>query len=432
MKKKIINILLLLVACMGYGQEYKYYTSTTNFISLSASNCYGANPLATIQAKGSINIIDVNNDTLSEESGVFEFDTRPVNYKVSFGSCRWLEGPSSGSTFGLGGYTITINESLDSYYEIKKGNDGTLFGALYFEKRDLSEINEIECNGLNLNATSSVAASDIIEWQYSFDGNLETINNSQNKSSVFIDYDNFAVNFSENTGKTIFFRYKLVGDVFSPLKAYTIISCSPPLIGVFPQETKCAYTNDGSFRIDLKRGLYSNEKLAIILYRKNDFTDEFDIILDQNLNITTLEKIDETTYRHSWTNTLPKGIYKLKYQTGKKGSDISPDDISWNSLIPVDLEIKSSEAVTFSITAHADKTCFEVNDGFIELKANGESGRTFFYQLQRDNIIQNAGTNGGWLPFTGANNTTTINSLSKARYTIKVRDSNSNPCYAKE
>jgi hypothetical protein len=414
-----------------FAQTYKYYTATSNFITLSASGCYQSNPLSEPYTQGSIKIIDVNNNQLSNVAGTFEFDVQPKNYVVSFGSCRWLEGFNTGGTYSLGGYDINIGSSLDSYYELKKGGNGVFFGALFFEKRNLNEVNEINCNGLNLNTISSVSSSDVIEWQYSFEGSLQTIANSQGKASMNVDFNNFSVNFSENIGKTIFFRYKLLGDVFSPLKAYTIVACSPQLEKpVKTKPTTCSYSVDGGFTLNFKRDLNVNETLVITLYDGDNEA----VLFNQEFTDTLINNGDGT-FGYTWQALLDAGNYKVKFQTHNENEGIDKNDASWDSLEFSDsFTISKPDKVSFSITNTSDKTCFNTNDGYIDVNATGEDNRTFLYQLTKDEVIQIFnGTS--WINYTGVNidnetwynftnaETTRISNLAKGTYRVKVRDS---------
>ncbi|WP_299104240.1 hypothetical protein [uncultured Tenacibaculum sp.] len=221
---------------------------------------------------------------------------------------------------------------------------------------------------------------------------------------------------------------------------FNIISASPELNAIESKETSCFYNSDGSFVLNLKRDLYPNEKLAIIVYEQNILSGNFDIIKTQNLDIKSLEKVSETSYKYEWTKTLSKGTYKVKYQTGEKGTPIDPNDISWSSLIPTDLTIGSPEKVSFSIIGASDQKCFSVNDGYIDVKANGEDGRTYLYQLEKDGVVQffngsswanYTGSNENtetWFAFTSGKNTR-VSKLNKGKYKIKVKDSQE--CFAR-
>ncbi|CAM1362324.1 hypothetical protein TSEDIMI_10192 [Tenacibaculum sediminilitoris] len=223
---------------------------------------------------------------------------------------------------------------------------------------------------------------------------------------------------------------------------FNIISSSPELKQNPPvsQSPSCNYRADGSLTLDFKRDLYTTEKLAVIIYQQNTVSGKYDVILDQKLDIESLEKINETTYRYQWTNNLPHGTYKLKYQTGEKGVGINPKDISWSNLVPVDVTIEETAKVDFSVISSADQNCFKVNDGYIDISATGEGSRTFLYQLKKDNVIQifngtnwvnytgNNADNETWFPFTNTK-TTRISKLNKGAYSVKVRDSEE--CLAK-
>ncbi|CAM1364592.1 hypothetical protein TOREUM_30149 [Tenacibaculum litoreum] len=240
-------------------------------------------------------------------------------------------------------------------------------------------------------------------------------------------------------------QYKLeLCNGWSPKEPYTyvFISESPQLQDpIVTQKTSCNYKADGSLTLDFKRDLYTTEKLAVIIYQQNTESGEYDVILDQKLDIESLEKINETTYRYQWVNNLPHGTYKLKYQTGKKGVGINPEDISWSNLVPVKFTIEETAKVDFEVIVSADQNCFKINDGYIDINATGEGNRIFLYQLTKDGVIQFFnGTswvkyegsnidNETWFPFTNAK-TTRISKLNKGAYSVKVRDSEE--CLAKQ
>ena len=266
--------------------------------------------------------------------------------------------------------------------------------------------------------------------EYNVPNNLdweELLTYGNNASIVNISQDDF-LGLQEGKNLQLRVRYSsLKGEIdinaYSSTLTYKLVGCSPQLQGpAVPQKTSCSYKNDGSFTLNFDRDLNSGEQLAITLFQKNTINGAFDIIPagGQILDISTL-----SNKSYTWPNNLTAGQYKLKYQS-HTGS-LSGNDPSWtgNSLETVDLTIGNTAPVNFSITSSAIESCFDSNDGYIELQGSRESDRSLFYQYS---------TNGGisytnWLPFLNTN-TTRISGLGKGNYRIKVRDSQN--CMAKK
>ena len=199
----------------------------------------------------------------------------------------------------------------------------------------------------------------------------------------------------------------LIFDIFNP---------SPEFKEAKPQDVTCNYDENGSFELVLGRNLNTNEKLAVTIFEKDTGNVPSG---GQNLNITTLTANSDGTFSYKWPEILPPNEYKIKYQTGTTSENLSN---VFSSLEPAgEVEIKKTKEVTYSLTSAVDKTCFTRDDGYIDIRADGQGGRTFFYQYLKNGVVQKlAGEE--WIPFTNAR-TTRIMGLGEANYRVKVQDS---------
>ncbi len=208
---------------------------------------------------------------------------------------------------------------------------------------------------------------------------------------------------------------------------YVMVGCSPELKEpVENKETTCNYSNDGSFTLNFKRDLYTSKKetLVMTLYDGNDETTLF----NQEFTRTLVDNGDGT-YSYTWKKPLDAGTYRIKFQTHNKEEGINTSDLSWKSLeFSEKFTIGKPKKVLFSIAKTSDETCFEIYDGYIEVSATGETGRTFLYQLTKNGVVQIVGGK-SWFPFTNGSSTE-ISSLGKGTYRVKVKDSKG--CFARK
>ncbi|MDE1207637.1 hypothetical protein [Tenacibaculum larymnensis] len=435
MKKKLL-LILLLYSCLGFGQGYVFH-EVIESLSLTCGNGDIADGAIPCKNSISISIVDgeIQGILKSEKGNKIDcsdsnnFELIELNPEQLFCGYTFIEG------LDLSNYCY--NHEV-TYISIIPDND---FKILTPDP------------GVNNTTTSiTLEASSgyhelVYNWMY-----YDPITNGWKKfpqeylgksSITFTAKDLFGSEAHLYTSKSIQYKLELCNG-WSPKEPYTyvFISESPQLQDpIVTQKTSCNYKADGSLTFDFKRDLYTTEKLAVIIYQQNTESGKYDVILDQKLDIESLEKINETTYRYQWANNLPHGTYKLKYQTGKKGVGINPEDISWSNLVPVEFTIEETAKVDFQVTGSADQNCFTVNDGYIDISATGESSRTFLYQLKKDDVIQvfngtnwvnykgNNADNETWFPFTNAK-TTRISNLNKAAYNVKVKDSEE--CLAKQ
>ncbi|MEY8862127.1 hypothetical protein [Tenacibaculum singaporense] len=467
--KKRLFILLLFYSFLGYGQEYALWLSTRDYLKGEISDEFYNSKVSDVSGGENYNLI----------SGIYNYKEGVLPLGISI-SQSWNYSLGVLCSFGK---KLNINKyeyfvaGYDADFELCikiASKNPTDVSKFYFFSIIVPNYNQPIDNkrskddllfktAENTFSDSVVDIPEII-WQYNYDNKgfkdfpssiknsfpmkatIEEILvnegvisvNKTLKVKAILDNSNLNVIDINSTPSNTKLP-KISTDIFN----FNIVSSSPELKQKPPvsQNPSCNYRVDGSLTLDFKRDLYTTEKLAVIIYQRNTDSGKYDIILDQELKIESLEKIDETTYRYQWANNLPHGTYKLKYQTGEKGIAINPNDISWSSLVPVEFTIEETAKVDFQVTGSADQNCFEVNDGYIDISATGEGGRTFLYQLKKDNVIQifngtnwvnytgSSADNETWFPFTNAK-TTRISNLNKGAYSVKVKDSEE--CLAKQ
>ncbi|WP_075340679.1 hypothetical protein [Tenacibaculum agarivorans] len=427
MKNHLLHIILLFCSFLSYGQTYHVSVNNTLYYQNtgSASYCFRSNPASVPSVDGFLRLEDKNGNLLKDIDGHFTLTTRPARFIENSGKCRWIEGSNRGSTYSLGGYTFTIPENQNSYYEVKTFALAAP-SAIYFEVED-NNIRELNCNGGSvISVPSVVPTSAIIEWEYLLNSSVGVVNNSQGKRSITVALNTFQENLRNHIGKTIYFRFKMKNGIQSSFKGYKIVSCSPAYHSTNVSNTVCNYSTDGSFKINFRRNLNANETLVITLYDGDN-----DAILYNQEFTKTLINNGNGTYGYQWQQPLDAGRYRVKYQTHNGNGGIATTDPSWDSLefIPV-FTIGRSEKVTFSITNDTDENCYAVNDGYIDVSAIGQPGNTFFYQYKKDGTTQVVAGQ-SWIPFTGST-TTRISGLGKATYRVQVRQRRGTKnCYAK-
>ncbi|WP_417237421.1 hypothetical protein [Bizionia paragorgiae] len=268
-------------------------------------------------------------------------------------------------------------------------------------------------------------------------GDWKTYTNyAKNTSSINISKDLISgLKTSDNLNIRV--KYSNTGENnYSDIITLKVVGCSPQLLKpVVTQKTSCNYKADGGFTLNFNRNLNS-EELVMTLY---DGTDD-SLIYDQEFTSTLTNNLG--VYSYIWNKPLDAGSYRVKYQTHTGTGGIDEADDTWKTLEFSDsFTITPATPVDFQVTGSADQNCFEVNDGYIDISAKGESGRTFLYQLRKNNVIQifngtnwvnytgSSADNETWSPFTNAQ-TTRISNLNKGAYSVKVRDSQK--CLAKQ
>ena len=433
MKRQLLFIILLFSNLSIKGQTH--YVSVKNSLYYQNtggdSYCFRSNPASIPSGAGYLRLEDKNGNVLQTTDGDFVLNTRPAKFIENSGNCRWIEGSNRGTTYNLGGYTFTIPENQNAYYEVKSFQIAAP-SAIYFEAVDNSP-KELNCSGGSIiTAPLVVPTADIIEWEYSLNSIVGVVNNSQNKRSITVSLNSFQVDLRSNIGKTIFFRFKMKNGIQSSFKGYKIVACSPEFDSVNKRNTTCNYTGDGGFTLNVKRDLNTGEELVITLYDNSN-----NALVGQQFT-TSLNNNGNGTFGYTWSGNLDSGTYKVKFQSHGGTGGINPNDGSWSSLNEVSFTITKPDKVLFSLVANTDETCLNENDGYIDVSATREAGRGLFFQLTKNGNIQ-VFNGANWVNYTGSDpeddtfysfsstTTTRINKLGKGDYRVKVRDSQK--CY---
>ncbi|WP_299104237.1 hypothetical protein [uncultured Tenacibaculum sp.] len=297
---------------------------------------------------------------------------------------------------------------------------------------------------ITLNVDVKGFAPEVYRWQY-YDVLSTAVDKWTDFPNGFQGVDTITFGLEELFGnranlyyrKSIQFRMQryCTGKITNQI-SYVMIGCSPGIDNVVEKSTNCNYSSDGGFTLNFDRDLYANETIVITLYDQND---ESKLYGQEHTN--TIINNGNGTYRYTWQAALDNGSYKIKFQTHNKNEGIASTDPSWNSLdFYENIVIGSPKNVSYSVTGMSDQTCFSEKDGYIDLNADGENGRTYLYQLRRNGVLQYFnGSN--WTNYTGSNeNTETwfgftsgkdtrIRKLNKGKYRVKVRDSKG--CFAR-
>ena len=228
-------------------------------------------------------------------------------------------------------------------------------------------------------------------------------------------------------GRSIKFRIRMSnGWISDEIFSFVFIDSSPQLRLLTPHETKCNYTEDGSFTFTVGRNLIEseNEKMIATLYY--EFTsNNYDVAENGQEEITNLIDNKNGTYSYTWKGGLPPGNYKLKYQTYNGTGGISPDDSSWDDLRFSEIfEIKAPLNIIFEAERFSDENCVKSGDGKIRVfNVSGGTGEGYEYELNEST---------DWIPFSSSNikaNEVIIGGRVKGTYKVKVRDSKK--CIAK-
>jgi len=274
-----------------------------------------------------------------------------------------------------------------------------------------------------------------LTWQY------------RNTAGVFVDLptfknryplnvsllDIFGSNWRSRFNNNLDLRFKISASftsevVYSNIVTVQLTECSPELVGpIIPIETKCNYTSDGKFTINLDRDLVVNEKLIVSLYVQNEINaNQYDFVIQEDP--TSLHQVSSGKFSYSWQGNIAAGNYKIKYQTLQGNGGVSDTDPSWASLefSPV-FTILNADAIDYSVLVERDETCKSENDGEIKLEVTaGESGRNYSYIVYKVDG-SNVTVHKNWTVFSGLN--TTVSSLGKDTYRLQIRDNQG--CYAR-
>ncbi len=453
MSKKLLYIILLLYSMVSFSQHTYLFKYKASFSSAVTSNAlYFENTITTNAGElFSINLTRpsvVNIDEFKIITFTEEITTVTSKGRFSPGfvvGCNNVTNNSDSMSFVgcmLGAQIITatfspigcLNINIQEFKLIKIEDFKTInnYGATG------NELKSCEPKSLNISTNCSYYA-----LEYKIPSNLnweELLPYGNNPSIVEISQSDFA---GLKVGENLQIRVRYTSlksetntNAYSGTLSYKVVGCSPQLLKpVITQKTSCSYKNDGGFTLNFDRNLNS-EELVMTLY---DGTDD-SLIYDQEF--TSILTNNSGVYSYTWNKSLDAGSYRIKYQIHTDTGGIDEADDTWKSLeFSSPFTIAPAMPVNFEVTDSANQSCFEINDGYIDIRATGESSRAFSYQLTKDSVIQvfngvnwvnytgNNADNETWFSFTNAN-TTRINKLGKGTYSLKVKDSQG--CLAKE
>ncbi len=229
-------------------------------------------------------------------------------------------------------------------------------------------------------------------------------------------------------GTTMQFRLKKYCSKYTPPVIYSIIACSPELVGpILPSQTRCNYSNEGRFIMTVNRDLFADEKIVVSLYVQNVINpSQYDFLTQEVSN--NLIQISSEKYNFSWQGNVSSGNYKVKYQTIKGNGTIPETDPSWATLeFSPTFIISKSNGFNYSVEVLKNETCKSEYDGEIKLQVTGgESGRNYSYIVYKVDG-SNVTVHKNWTVFSGLN--TTVSSLGKDTYRLQIRDNQG--CYAR-
>lgn len=281
-------------------------------------------------------------------------------------------------------------------------------------------------DGLNHNVNGLV-------WEYYSNSGWKEIPNHKNRYPLNVSLlDVFGTSWQSQFSGNLQLRFKFTApftnDVIYSLNNYTIslTTCSPEFSAINPIKTKCNYSDDGSFKLKLKRTLDTNENLVMTLYYEYDTG--YDLAANPQESTFNLFNESDGTYSYTWVGHLPAGNYKLKYQTKLGNGGIVSSDPTWATLSEHLFTIGKAKKVAYFAEKINDESCYAVKDGKIRLyNVTSEGNRTFsyiVYEVQGTNtltVLKN------WTSFSG--NNVVVDQLKRTKLRVKLKDDQG--CFAK-
>ncbi|CAL2094953.1 conserved hypothetical protein [Tenacibaculum sp. 190524A05c] len=419
--KRILFMVFFLVQefCFSQGYRPDYLTSNGVVDCGQTTTNYGDSFDIQINTSGNrpTGYTEVEIGRATEDGSPCEFENRRnVNLNVNQAFCNTFSFDLYGCCSGESG---TFRIIPDSSFKIITPNPGS--------NNRRTEI--------TLEATPGYYSS-VYNWKY-----FDIFSNSWKlfpsrflgQSSITFDAsDLFGANAGNYIDRSIQYKIEMCNG-WSPTTPYTYVFefPSPELSGISTKPTTCNYDSDGEFTLNVQRNLLSGEELVVTLYNTSN------ILIGQQFT-TSLINNGNGTYGFKWPVRLDAGNYRIKYQTHGGRNGINANDPSWNSLVFTNFTINEPAKVIFSVVRNSDENCFAADDGYIDISASRENGRSLFYQLTKDGVIQRF-NGASWVNYNGSNpivetyysfdnaTTTRISKLGEGIYRVKVRDSQE--CY---
>ncbi|WP_299104238.1 hypothetical protein [uncultured Tenacibaculum sp.] len=440
MRKKRFKVLLSLAVFFYTGwvlgqKEYAYMVETKITGYLHANN----NSLSIGTDKGSV----------GGTNYMATFSTQGKTYYDFF----YLQDDFNKVTINVNNYAIRLRTFPDCTYERKREINRADFGNLYLNFSGCSFSQQLyslhtyddenaKNNGVCLD--NSVTLKFGYHWRYKLEGGswtdfpaeynnriITTFNFKDLLAKTGVDVDNLSA-------KTVKFQTGF-NNQYTNIVTYSIIACAPKLVeDPSVKNTTCYYDSDGKFSLKVDRDLVNNERLLVSIF----FESAPNIYsFYKQAESSSLQSDGLGNFIYNYEGNLAPGNYKVKYQGYLGTGMIDKDDPSWTQLaFSNPFTIGTPTNVSFSIVNTANESCFKANNGYIDIHADGEDGRTYLYQLKKDGIVQFFnGTS--WVNYTGSNEktetwfaftngkNTRVSKLNKGKYQIKVKDSQE--CFAR-
>ncbi|CAL2094945.1 conserved exported hypothetical protein [Tenacibaculum sp. 190524A05c] len=460
--KKYILIIFMMVSFVLSSQQYSTWVSTRDYLTGAISDEFYSTTITDA----------LGNTQQSLPSGIHVFDINQLPLKIginqvwrfSFGVlCSFSDNLDiDKSEYFVAGYNgTTYKLCIDKVSKQVTSIDQFYFFSVLLPHYVQPSDNTRSRLDLLFKTTDNVFSDAVkqvpeITWRYNYDNNgfkdfpSGIKHNFPMKSTV----GDILVNEGITAGKSLKIQAVLdnsrlttidigasppntiLPQVSTQIFNFNIIDASPQLDNITQSPTTCNTSNDGGFRITLKRDLDPGETLVMTLY---DGTDD-SILFNQEFTTSLIDN-GNGTFSYDWQQDLDPISYRLKYQTHNGSGNIPDTDPSWDSLefSPI-FTVDKPEKVIFTVTNSSDEKCFIANDGYIDVSATREPGRNLFFQLTKDGTVQ-VFNGSNWVNYTGTNpndsgfnaftnaTTTRINNLGEGTYRIKVRDSEK--CYMK-
>ncbi|WP_109299156.1 T9SS type A sorting domain-containing protein [Aquimarina sp. AU474] len=189
-----------------------------------------------------------------------------------------------------------------------------------------------------------------------------------------------------------------------------------PEIARVPEVTqpKCFGGNDATLKLFFKRQIYSAEEMYFNLFKK--FQDGTYQTVDNNTGIRSFVQ-EGSNWTYTWAPSPGKGLEAGEYRLAVTGYDRSiGEGAPFCEEYEYPFTITPPDAIVFDATKKSDETCFEKNDGSIEITASNGTGP---YTYSLDN-----GATWSTTSFTAAQSPILVSGVSVGVKNVKIQDNN--------
>ena len=279
------------------------------------------------------------------------------------------------------------------------------------------------------------------DWDYQIDTNgWEPLESK--KTTININIEDLYTRLGLPTNGQSILRFRTghrALDKFVAIKDYTVTTCSPKFEEYYSKKNYyCSYSrpdlDEGKISVKLSRAIEPTEQLVVTLFYVDDtglkvlvnqLSTEPIVSTDPEIKLNNL---GGGKFGFEWPEEIPStaGVsdhYYFRYQTlnlGETPNQPSETDVFWDSLEKTaSFRMDRPTNVVFSAKYKKDQSCFDVNDGQIEIyNAGGGTEEGYEYELNG---------NGTWISFDASNSsvrTVVVGSLPKGKVRLKIRDKN--------